>query len=254
MRIAVVPTDRRELVCAVCKDPLEANRWHCDGCGTLLHPECRNALAVCPSLGCGRPRPRVAGGPTPAGPRGWLPWVTGAILLGALALGFTPRAFREVGAPPAAGSAALPPLDLPAPRPIPRPLDLSHVRPGQEWVFTVVSGLAEIEQVYRIEAVEPERVRASLRTRMRRPGASCLTDAGEAVPFVWERGTRLEPAVSASQARVTRGGREWECVVTEVDGTTSWCPTVDQEWTFPPWVWIESDHMRAELREIREPR
>ncbi len=39
--------------CAYCHADLTGAGWECEGCGTRLHHECRPALEVCPTLGCG---------------------------------------------------------------------------------------------------------------------------------------------------------------------------------------------------------
>ena len=38
--------------CAYCHAPVGSTPLVCQGCGTLLHGECRSALAKCPTIGC----------------------------------------------------------------------------------------------------------------------------------------------------------------------------------------------------------
>lgn len=55
--------------CALCHDDLApGSEQRCEGCGTLLHPDCAAGLARCPTLGCARPLP----GPPKRG--SWGPW------------------------------------------------------------------------------------------------------------------------------------------------------------------------------------
>lgn len=46
------PPDRREPRCAYCHANLGGGAFHCDGCRTQLHYECKRLLSHCPTLGC----------------------------------------------------------------------------------------------------------------------------------------------------------------------------------------------------------
>lgn len=278
MHIAVVPAYRREVVCAVCKDPFQDARWRCEGCNTLLHLECRSALALCPSLGCGRafvrPAPPRISVARRSGPGARHLLVALGVAAAALAMGllggtavsalFPPDVRAERATPPAVQvdiTAPIGPIDPVIPSPVPEvapppPTDLSHVRPGQEWVFSLEASGLQMEQSYLIEAVEPDRVRYRLRTRIRMPGATEMSDCGEPAPGVWEAPLGGPPVVYDSNARdtLTLAGRSWVCLPATSDGTTVWTPELDGRSTFPPYVRMESEFSRSELREIREPR
>ncbi len=60
--------------CALCHDDLAPGSEHrCEGCGTLLHPECAAGIADCPTLGCARRWVRDAAKQVAPAPRRWRP-------------------------------------------------------------------------------------------------------------------------------------------------------------------------------------
>lgn len=106
MQIQVVPADR-PVACPVCKDGLQGATWRCDGCDTLLHPECAAMLRECPTLGCRRatavappPAPPLLG-PPPERPGRWAPILQAlGITVGVVLVGQAVRAALVAREPP----------------------------------------------------------------------------------------------------------------------------------------------------------
>lgn len=52
MQLSMVSTSGERIRCVICHALLDEPSWQCASCGTLAHPECKQSLRACPTLGC----------------------------------------------------------------------------------------------------------------------------------------------------------------------------------------------------------
>ena len=261
MRIGVQPRPPQdEAACPVCKDVLAGARaWRCGACQAELHEDCRRDLAGCPTLGCqeAAPRAEVAPAPGKAPPRAQRPLLrtilAGALLLGALLVS---GAWVSASRPP--------PARTPGPRPtrLERP-DLSHVAPGQRWVFEHRD--AEGALLERSEREVLEVTPLLIRTRVIRlsphgdpgrglqPGISPPRTDEWLIPGVTRSPGHLHSARCRHEL-VVQAGREWLCAVAPLGGLTCWTPLSDDSETFPGTIRLElADGSVVRLVEVLPP-
>lgn len=194
-------------------------------------------------------------------------WVLGA----ALTIGCPPP--ESAQAPPApvatsqpAGEAAPPAEVDPAPPPAVEPerarpvtVDLSHVVPGQRYVYAMSTQEMELEQTYEVLEVTDGAVSCRIHLKAKLPGASELTPQGEPTTFKWEAplgrpaGEQPAPEFEQREETIEAAGRSWDCLVTEISGTRSWVPVKGGVVTFPEFIRMESPQSKALLVRIEGP-
>lgn len=237
--------------CAACQGPLGPVRWVCAGCQAPLHAGCQAGLDRCPTPGCGAARWSEVDRRPGRSSRAPLAWIA-VLLLSAAAVGLScalhlalsPRAAHQA---PVVQRWAVPAQAVAAP-----PVDLSHVRPGQEWVFALYSNGTAMEQVYRVVAVGPGAVSCMLRLRMDQ-GAG-MQDVGQEFPFDWTYAPLAPPGPALPRETVVAAGQSWPCEVhVGGDGSRTWVPLRGGSPTFPQYIQIDSPQTRSWLVEVRGP-
>ena len=139
---------------------------------------------------------------------------------------------------------------------------LDHVRPGQRYVYDMTASGMALRQIYEVVAVEGRRVKCQLRMLMQMPGETEFTEQGDPTPYDWElppadagaQAPEATPEVTTRREKVTLAGKEWDCMVTETQGTTVWVPMKGDQPTFPPYLKLSSPHSEASLGAILEPK
>lgn len=139
------------------------------------------------------------------------------------------------------------------------PAALPEVRAGQRWVYDMTASGMAMRQIYEIVAVDGRTVKCRLHILLQMPGQTEFSAQGEPTPYDYEvpQGAVEEsstPEVSTRREKLTVAGREWDCMVTETQGTTVWVPLRGDSATFPPYVKMTGPNMEAELSAILEPK
>lgn len=244
--------------CVVCRGPLGAEeRWRCDGCQVVLHRDCQATLGGCPTLGCSGIGRNVRAPATPgkqvdepprARPLVGVGVIGVGLVLAAAALGLWTWTARPL------------PTRVPGARPtqLERP-DLSHVVPGQRWVFEQRDAQGQLveRQEREVLAITPWAVRL----RVTRSGPD---GAPGREPARWEQSWEV-PGVARSPGHdhrdclrhetLTLAGIEWNCAVRTLAGCTTWTPLSDDTETFPGSLRLEGGFVggRLELVEVLPP-
>lgn len=130
-------------------------------------------------------------------------------------------------------------------------VDLSHVAAGQRWVYRMEASGVEMEQTYEVVSVGERQVECKLHVRMKMPGQAEMSDLGEPTPFRWEfpQPGQAGPGLGLEGRRetITLCDAEWDCLVTETQGTTVWIPMKGDQPTFPPYLKLDGPQVRCEL-------
>jgi hypothetical protein len=173
----------------------------------------------------------------------------------------TPPAGGEA-TPPAGGETTPPAGETPAtPTEAPKAqkVDLSHVKAGQKYVYKMEASGMEMQQIYEVAEVTDTTVKCKLHMLMKMPGATEFTAQGDPTPYDWAipaptgETTSAQPTteVKTSREKLSAGGQEWDCMVSESQGSKTWCPMKGDMVTFPPYIKMESAQSKAELVEIK---
>lgn len=130
----------------------------------------------------------------------------------------------------------------------PRP-DLSHLHPGQRWVFATCGGQVP-DTVWTIRAVDAAAGSVEYEEASVRGGKAIEPPTVER----WTTATHAPPSVGTTRRQaVTLAGRSFDCDVTELDGLVLWLP-VRGDWTdFPGRVRFEAgERVTTELVRIED--
>lgn len=139
-------------------------------------------------------------------------------------------------------------------------VDLSHVKAGQKYVYKMESSGMEMQITYEVLEVTDTAVKYKSATKMKMPGATEFTDAGEPTTMDWSipaptgetTGETKTDAKPPEKETISAAGKDWECWKTESSGSTVWTPIKNDLPTFPPMIKMDSPQAKQELVEIKE--
>jgi HEAT repeat protein len=149
----------------------------------------------------------------------------------------------------------VPPMDTPAGSTEPaKGADLSHVKVGQVYSYTLEASGTKMQMNYIVETVDDTRVTYVTETIV--AGNSAKSPAATWVIPQAKGGPQATPApnVKTRFEAYEFEGESWEVQVVEANGTTTWIPLKGGVPTFPPFFKTESPSMKMKLVKLEQPK
>ena len=171
--------------------------------------------------------------------------------------GSTYRLLRQEEANPLSGGTGAAPQPSSQPSSaLPAGPDLSHVRVGQRYVFSMNASGTEMQMIFEVTGVTQVSVSYLTRTLMKMPGQSKLSQVGDPTPAEvnYAAGDSSHSNVRQTRETIQAAGEAWDCIVYEVDGSRTWVPQRNGQATWPPCVKIQGPQLTQILTEIQGPR
>lgn len=133
-------------------------------------------------------------------------------------------------------------------------VDLSHVKVGQVYVYSLDASGTKMEMRYVVEQVDETSV--TYRTETVVAGNVSKTPATKWEFVEPKGGVEKAPApdVKTRFEAYELEGESWEAMVVETNGTTTWIPYKGGSPTFPPLFKAESKAMKMKLVEVQQPK
>ena len=232
--------DRRDREqCPLCHARLGASTSAlatCASCATVSHVVCLRELSdgVCPIQGCARAIPV----PERTKARAWWRLSPVVAVVAALAVIGGVVARERIEPPEHDHDHVHPRPDIfPGPEEQPAPIDLSHVKVGQRYMYRLMpQGVPTLvmEMIYEVVEVGENRVRYTTQVSM--DMGQGLAPVGDPQPTEWKHDPRypgegFPPTLVRERLEV--GGVTFDAIVVESGTTRSWIPVRGDRPTFP---------------------
>lgn len=136
-------------------------------------------------------------------------------------------------------------------------VDLSHVKAGQKYHYTMETSGMQMQQIYEVTEVTDTAVKYKVAMLMKMPGSEEFTAQGEPTAGEWAIPVATTPTdkpADAPEVKMTKetikiAGQDWECMVSESSGTKTWIPWKNDMATWPMYLKMEGP-TKAELTKI----